>query len=98
VQHAGPVYFFGVRPARAHKKGGRKNMKKMNIYNGENYPITVVTEIETVIIGAKMTVQVLMGTDADFNSGDFYVQEDGSWYAKENGVTGADLEIYNAVN
>jgi hypothetical protein len=38
-----------------------------------------------------------IGVNAAFNTGDFYIQEDGSWYAKyENCHSGADMEVYNA--
>lgn len=71
-------------------------MKKLNLYNGENTEITVVTDLETVAIPGRSSATVKMEDDAQFNSGEFYVEEDGNWYAKKNGATGADLEIYNA--
>jgi|GEM_PF-2791247 len=71
-------------------------MKKLNLYNGENTEITVVTDLEVVVIPGRSSATVKMEDDAQFNSGEFYVEEDGNWYAKKNGATGADLEIYNA--
>lgn len=71
-----------------------KEMAKMRVYNGEDMAITIVTDGNADVViqpGEYATIE----TDAAFNSDGFYVQEDGDWYAKENGSTGADLEIYN---
>lgn len=65
----------------------------MRIYNGENIAITVVTDgNEDVVIQPKEFATI--ETNANFNSDSFYIEENGDWYAKENGSTGADLEIY----
>lgn len=72
-------------------------MKKMDVYNGENREITVVTDLETVVIPAKSSVIVKMDDDAKFNADDFYIEEKGNWYIKtESCATGADVEIYDA--
>lgn len=61
----------------------------MRVYNGENMAITVVTDSSTTVIDGKSFATV--ETDAPFNSDSFYIEEDGAWYAKENGPC---LEIY----
>ena len=72
--------------------------KELKIYNGEDRDITIVTDFETVVIKAKDCKMVWVGSDAQFNTGDFYVEEEGNWYAKtEHCNTGCDIEIYNAV-
>ena len=71
-------------------------MKELNIFNGEEKAITIVTDLETVVIPGKSNEVVKMGIDAEWNTGDFYVEEEGNWYAKKWGATGTCLEIYNA--
>jgi hypothetical protein len=67
------------------------------IYNGENEPITVVTDFRSTTIKPKDFADVEIPEDAVFNQSEFYVQEEGNWYAKtSNCFTGADIEIYNA--
>jgi hypothetical protein len=71
-------------------------MKELDIYNGENTVITVVTDFGEFVIPAKESRLVKMEDDAEWNTGDFYVQEEGSWHAKDNNCfTGCDLEIYD---
>ena len=68
-------------------------MKK--IYNGENFDITVVIDLQDVVIPAKSYTEVVIPENVTFNSDSFYVQEEGNFYAKyENCHSGADIEIY----
>ena len=64
------------------------------VYNGENTAITIVTDGNADVVVQPKSFATIE-TDATFNSDSFYVQEDGEWYAKENGDTGADFEIYS---
>lgn len=67
-------------------------MPKLKVYNNENSAITVVTnfDCDTVIEAKSFAIIEIY---AKFNTDDFYVQEEGNYYARENGVSGADLEI-----
>jgi len=67
------------------------------IFNGENFDITVVTDLRDVVIPAKSYAEVAIPENVTFNSDSFYVQEEGDFYAKtENCGSGADIEIYRA--
>jgi hypothetical protein len=68
--------------------------KSVDIYNGENVKITVVTDLETVIIPGKSSTVVKMSEDAWY-AGDFHVEEEGNWYTKTGTSSGADLEIHS---
>lgn len=66
----------------------------MKIYHAENVAITVVSEGNAdVVIPAKefAVIEAVL----PFNTPEFYVEEEGEWYAKvENCTSGADVEIY----
>ncbi|MHB8122613.1 MAG: hypothetical protein ACYDG4_10710 [Desulfuromonadaceae bacterium] len=85
----------GIYIADLKEVGEATPMKK--IFNGENFEITVVTDLQDVVIPAKSYAEVAIPENVTFNSDSFYVQEEGDWYAKsENCGSGADIEIYKA--
>ena len=72
-------------------------MKNLEVYNGENITITVVTDYGSFKIQPNSSTAVKVAEDAIFNTADFYVEEEGNWYAKtENCNTNCNIEIYNA--
>jgi hypothetical protein len=74
-----------------------KEVKKMNIFNGESRAITVVTDYGEVIIPPHESRIVEVDEDAQFSQETFYVEEEGSWYIKtESCHTGCDAEVYDA--
>lgn len=91
--------FGAVMRIAGHNPGRKVDImkKEIRVHNGENMDITVVTDYCNVTILAKSSAIVEVDEDAEFNSGEFYVEEDGDWYAKaDNCYTGADIEIYKA--
>jgi hypothetical protein len=71
-------------------------MKKLDIFNGESREITVVTDYCKITIPPHESRIVEVDEDAQFNQGEFYVEEEGSWYIKtKNCDTGCDAEIYD---
>jgi len=66
------------------------------IFNGEGYTITLVTDLGNTEIPGRSITEIEVPEGAQFNSDNFYIHEDGLWYAKtEDCFTGADMEIYS---
>ncbi len=72
-------------------------MKKLDIFNGEDRDITVVTDYGSFAIPAGCSKIVEVDEDAQFNQPGFFIQEEGTWYIKTRYChTLCDAEIYDA--
>lgn len=80
-------------------------MNELDIFNGEDQDITVVTDYGHFAIPAHSSHKVLIGEGVQFHQPElfvddsdkdkFYVQEEGSWYIETSNCVGHDAEIYN---
>lgn len=78
-------------------ENSHNDTKLINIYNGENQDITVITDHGSTTIPAQSSAMLKVDKDAIFGQPEFYVEEQGKWYIKKRYChSGCDAEIYNA--